>query len=160
MKKLLIFLLFLILLPAKVFAADQININSATLQQLDELTGIGPVMAQRIVDARPFSSVDDLLRVKGIGPVTLQKIKTQNLACVNCVSAVIASSSASSLRGASEASNEAISSSANEIAASAAPPRNDVTGIYINEILPNPVGPDGLDEWVVTTIQRTGLAFS
>ena len=55
--------------------AQQIDINSATLEQLDQMTGIGPVMAQRIIDARPFSSVDDLLKVKGIGAKTLQKIK-------------------------------------------------------------------------------------
>ena len=40
------------------------------------------VKAQAIIDARPFSSVNDLIRVSGIGNITLNKIKEQNLACV------------------------------------------------------------------------------
>ncbi len=83
MKKLLIILLFA-LCPILIFAAEQIDINTANLSQLDQLTGVGPAIAQRIIDSRPYSSIDDLDRVKGIGPATLQKIKTQGLACVNC----------------------------------------------------------------------------
>lgn len=64
-----------------------IDINTASIQQLDQLTGIGPKYAQGIIDARPFSSVDDLDRVKGIGPKTVEKIKSQGLACVNCTTA-------------------------------------------------------------------------
>ena len=60
----------------------QININSASLAELDELTGIGPVKSQAIIDTQPFSSVEDLTNVYGIGPVTLGKIKEQGLACV------------------------------------------------------------------------------
>ena len=61
----------------------QININSASLEELDNLTGIGPVIAQNIINARPFSSVDDLLNVSRIGNKTLEKIKQQGLACVS-----------------------------------------------------------------------------
>ena len=44
---------------------------------------IGPARAAQIVSLRPFSSVDDLIRVKGIGPQRLADIKAQGIACVN-----------------------------------------------------------------------------
>lgn len=55
-----------------------INVNSASAEQLMRLPGIGPVTAQNIIAARadkPFRSVADLDRVKGIGPKTLEKIR-------------------------------------------------------------------------------------
>jgi len=64
------------------FATNMVEINTASLQQLDEIMGVGPVIGQRIIDARPFSSVDDLLRVNGIGQITLQKMKDQGLVYV------------------------------------------------------------------------------
>ena len=86
MSKKIIIILFFLLCPIFVLA-KQININTATLSQLDELTGVGATYAQRIIDGRPYSSVDDLDRVNGIGPATIQKIKEQGLACVNCLPA-------------------------------------------------------------------------
>ncbi len=56
-----------------------ININTATSQELQTLQGIGPVMAQRIIEYRQisgeFSTVDDLTNVKGIGEKTLERIR-------------------------------------------------------------------------------------
>ncbi|MEK6760553.1 MAG: helix-hairpin-helix domain-containing protein [Nanoarchaeota archaeon] len=60
----------------------QININSASLTELDAISGIGPVKAQAIIDSRPFENIDELIDVNGIGEITLQNIKTQGLACV------------------------------------------------------------------------------
>ena len=60
----------------------QININDASKEELDKIYGIGPVKAQAIIDSRSFDSVDDLIKVNGIGQITLDKIKDQNLACV------------------------------------------------------------------------------
>ena len=60
----------------------QINLDSASKEELQKIIGVGPVIAQRITDARPFSSVHDLIRVSGIGEVTLQKIIDQDCAYV------------------------------------------------------------------------------
>lgn len=57
---------------------QSIDPNSATLDELQTLPGIGPKMAQRIVDERarrPFISVEDMRRVSGIGPKTLERLR-------------------------------------------------------------------------------------
>jgi competence protein ComEA len=56
-----------------------VNLNTATAAELDELPGVGPAIAQRILEWRElngaFSSVDDLDEVSGIGPATLQRLR-------------------------------------------------------------------------------------
>jgi len=71
------------LVPVFTFAAGPIEINTAPLLQLEDLAGIGPSLGQRIIDGRPYSSLEGLLKVKGIGEKTLQKIKVQGLAYVS-----------------------------------------------------------------------------
>lgn len=51
-----------------------VNVNTATSAELQELPGIGPVLARAIIDGRPYNSVDDLGRVKGIGPEKLEDL--------------------------------------------------------------------------------------
>jgi competence protein ComEA len=52
-----------------------ININSATKEQLDSLPGVGPSTAQKIIDARPFTSIEGIKNVSGIGDSTYNEIK-------------------------------------------------------------------------------------
>ncbi|WP_227935367.1 MBL fold metallo-hydrolase [Alkalihalobacillus deserti] len=59
-----------------------IDINTAPKEKLMEITQIGDARADDLIQLRPFNSVDDLNRIKGIGPGRVADIKDQGLACV------------------------------------------------------------------------------
>lgn len=59
----------------------RVNVNQAQTKELEQITGIGPALAARIITTRqrlgPFERPEDLLRVPGIGPVVLGRIRQQ-----------------------------------------------------------------------------------
>jgi competence protein ComEA len=65
--------------PGAVPAGGKVSLANATIEQLDELPGIGPVTAQKIVAWRtthgPFRSVEDLDDVPGIGPARVEQLR-------------------------------------------------------------------------------------
>jgi len=126
----LFFLVFLSAFTALSIKAEQIDINTASLEELDKITGIGPVIGQRIIDARPFTSLDDLIRVKGIGEKTLQKIREQGLAWV-------------SQETQAEAKKETVPETESRQIQ-----ENYSSDIVINEMLPSPEGQDEKEEWI------------
>jgi competence protein ComEA len=64
---------------ANGLAGSLVSLSSATVEELDELPGVGPITAQKIVDYRaehgPFASVDDLDAVPGIGPTWIEQLR-------------------------------------------------------------------------------------
>ena len=52
-----------------------VNLNTATADELDTLPGVGPATARLIIEGRPYGAIEDLMRVKGIGQATFDKLK-------------------------------------------------------------------------------------
>jgi len=125
------FIFFLLLVfpiqAADLIEAEKIDVNTALEEELQKITGVGPAIAQRIIDARPFSSIHDLIRVNGIGEITLQKIIDQGLAWV------------------AYQPGDEVNASSSPVGES---PQQYPEGVVINEILPSPEGADAEKEWI------------
>lgn len=124
-------ILLLFFIAQSIWAADlpqteKIDINSAPLEDLVKIIHIGETRAKELISLRPFSSLDDLTRIKGIGESRLNDIKQQGLAWVSGQSSE------------SELLKPVVEES----------PQQYPKGIIINEILPSPSGPDAEEEWM------------
>lgn len=117
---------------AQAASASQpkVDLNSASESELEELPGIGPASAKKIIAARPFSSVSDLSKT-GIPASTISKISP-------LVTAGTAGAAASDTNAASTAAS-AVGSSAKQAAATAqsaatgqAPPANSQGMVWVN----------------------------
>ncbi|PHS70950.1 MAG: competence protein ComEA [Methylophaga sp.] len=82
LKKLYLPLLMALFLSfGSAFAADKVNVNTAGLEELQTLIGVGATTAAAIIEYReqvgPYTSVDDLVNVKGIGEKKVATLSTQ-----------------------------------------------------------------------------------
>ncbi|WP_102349048.1 MBL fold metallo-hydrolase [Bacillus sp. Marseille-P3661] len=59
-----------------------IDINSASIEQLQDIIHIGPARAEELINYRPYSSINGLTKIKGIGSARMEDIKSQGLACI------------------------------------------------------------------------------
>ena len=153
MKKLFFSIFCLLALPALffIYGVELVDINNASLEQLDTLTGIGPALGQRIIDNRPYISVDDLLKVQGIGEKNLEKIKQQGIACVSCKKADPWGPPKSTT---SQPAIPILLPSGTSTTTTKNNTKSDgrqilyTNNILISEILPSPEGPDTENEFI------------
>jgi len=117
---------------SSVFATEKIDINTAPLEDLIKIIHIGPKRAAELISLRPFPSLDDLVRIRGIGKKRVEDIKKQGLAWVSIIKPEPQIESKHSSETSTEEEIKIVYPS----------------GIVINEILPSPEGPDETEEWI------------
>ena len=64
-----------VLLVKNWIASGPLDLNKAPVSRLETLPGIGPETAKAIVKGRPYKSIEDLDRIKGVGPATIDKLR-------------------------------------------------------------------------------------
>lgn len=67
-----------VLLAKRWIESGPVDLNKASIEKLETLPGIGPETAKAIIKGRPYKTIDDLGRVKGIGPATIEKIRERS----------------------------------------------------------------------------------
>ncbi len=80
LKYTLIILLILIICVTSIFIFDKESVHNATLEQLQEINGLGELLSSRVViylDTYPNADIDDLTDVEGIGEGKLELIKRE-----------------------------------------------------------------------------------
>jgi len=130
-----------------VSALEKIDVNAAPLEDLMKIIHIGETRAKELIALRPFSSLDELTKIKGIGQARLNDIKEQGLAWV-------APQPPTEPEEELEIGLQKIQNTESEELAEPEPQPEETTkiiypsGIFINEILPSPQGPDEKEEWI------------
>lgn len=69
-------------LPRAPVGKSCLDINTASEEEVQEITHIGPALAIELIKLRPYRSIDELTNIKGIGTARLNDIKSQGLACI------------------------------------------------------------------------------
>lgn len=85
-KAIVIFLFFTLVITGTVDAGcddGQIDINSASLTELDKIVWVGPITAEKIINKRPYGNIEELDEVSGIGEGKLGDIIDEGIACIN-----------------------------------------------------------------------------
>lgn len=115
-----------------ISALEKIDINTAPLEDLIKIIHIGEVRAKELIFLRPFSSLDELTKIKGISERRLKDIKKQGLAWVKT----------------NQSQPKPQLTTEPEPKTEKPKPITYPFDIVINEILPSPEGPDAKEEWV------------
>ncbi len=93
----LLFLFLSVLAGPPLYAAELVNINTASLAELETLPGVGPSIAQSIIDNRPYAAIEEVSRASGIGePGSSSYEKIKNLITVGSTSATQTTTATSS----------------------------------------------------------------
>ncbi len=118
-----------------IFAAEKIDINIAPIEDLVKIIHIGENSERELISLRPFSSLDELTKIKGIGEARLRDIREQGLAWV-------------ALESQPESQQEPEPKLQQEPQIETGVLQSYPGGIIFNEILPSPEGPDAENEWI------------
>jgi hypothetical protein len=118
-----------------VLASEKIDINTAPLEDLLKIIHVGEVRGKELISLRPFSSLDELTKIKGISEKRVEDIKNQGLAWVG--------NSQSQLESGTEPETQIPEEEQIKLE-----PITYPSGILINELIPSPEGEDKLEEWI------------
>ena len=94
--------------PLPLYAVELVNINTANLTELETLPGVGPSIAQSIIDNRPYAAIEEVSRASGIGePGSSSYEKIKDLITVGGVVTQTQTVATSSMQTQTQSQNQA-----------------------------------------------------